>query len=76
MKNPLQLLLYTTYTRSVQKLGFTVNGEFNTQLTYGNLDMCFPKEICNNHRLIDYSMVTINESLCGADEKEGQYNCM
>ena len=36
MKNTLKFLLYTTSTRSVQRVGLSVNGKLNTQL---NLDI-------------------------------------
>ena len=59
MQNPLQLLPHKTSRRSVKRVGLTVNGKLNTQLTSGNLEMCCPEKCCNTHQLIDYCPVTI-----------------
>ena len=51
MQNILQFLSHTTYTRSLNRVGLTVNGKLNTQLTYGHLEMCCPKKCFNTHWL-------------------------
>ena len=58
MKNPLQMFSHKKSTRSVQRVGLTVNGKLNTQLTSGHLYMCCRNKYCNTHQLINYSPVT------------------
>ena len=44
MQNTLILLSHTTSSRSAQRVGFTVNGKLNNQLTSVHLDMCCPNK--------------------------------
>ena len=69
MQNPLKLLSHATSTKSVHRVGLTVNGKLNTQLNSGHLLMYFPKKSAILTKSPTITWGQENESLHSAEKK-------